>query len=93
VEGWPDHRILEFALFFAIPQGDVNDLAHALIEHFGSLAGVLDASVEELCKVKGVGSHTAIFLRMLPTVAQRYHRQHPAGSEGGAGSLFLRRPK
>ena len=74
VEGWPDHRILEFALFFAIPQGDVNDLAHALIEHFGSLAGVLDASVEELFKVKGVGSHTAIFLRMLPTVAQRYQK-------------------
>lgn len=74
VEGWPDHRILEFALFFAIPQGDVNDLAHDLINHFGSLAGVLDASVDELCKVKGVGSHTAIFLRMLPTVAQRYQK-------------------
>ena len=24
---------------------------------------------------------------------ERHHRQHPAGSEGGAGSLFLRRPK
>ena len=84
VEGWPDHRILEFALFFAIPQGDVNDLAHALIEHFGSLAGVLDASVEELCKVKGVGSHTAIFLRMLPTVAQQEAKEELAPYFSGA---------
>ena len=72
VEGWPDHRVLEFALFFAIPQGDVNDLAHELIDHFGSLSGVLDASFDDLRKVKGVGAHTAVFLRMLPTVAQRY---------------------
>lgn len=72
LEGWPDHRVLELLLFYTIPQGDVNDLAHELVERFGSLAGVLDASVEELKKVKGVGDHTAVFLRMLPTVLGRY---------------------
>ena len=72
LEGWPDHRVLELLLFYAIPQGDVNDLAHELVEQFGSLAGVLDASVEELKKVKGVGDHTAVFLRMLPAVLGRY---------------------
>ena len=72
LEGWPDHRVLELLLFYTIPQGDVNDLAHELVELFGSLAGVLDASVEELKKVKGVGDHTAVFLRMLPAVLGRY---------------------
>lgn len=72
IEGWPDHRVLELLLFYTIPQGDVNELAHELIEQFGSLSGVLDASVEELCKVKGVGEHTAVFLRMLPAVLGRY---------------------
>ena len=72
IEGWPDHRVLELLLFYTIPQGDVNGLAHELIEQFGSLSGVLDASVEELCKVKGVGEHTAVFLRMLPAVLGRY---------------------
>ena len=43
VEGWQDYRILELLLFYAQPQGDVNPLAHELIETFGSLAGVLDA--------------------------------------------------
>ena len=42
LEGWPDHRVLELLLFYTIPQGDVNDLAHELVERFGSLAGVLD---------------------------------------------------
>ena len=72
LEGWPDHRVLELLLFYTIPQGDVNDLAHELVERFGSLAGVLDASVEELKKVKGVGDHTAVFLRLLPAVLGRY---------------------
>ena len=41
--GWPDHRVLELILFYAIPQGDVNPLAHELIDRFGSLDRVLDA--------------------------------------------------
>ena len=72
IEGWPDHRVLELLLFYSIPQGDVNGLAHELIERFGSLAGVLDASVDELYKVKGVGEHTAVLLRMLPALLGRY---------------------
>ena len=72
LEGWPDHRVLELLLFYAIPQGDVNDLAHVLIDRFGSLAGVLDASVDELKKVPGVGEHTAVLLRLIPALSGRY---------------------
>ena len=35
--GWPDHRVLELILFYAIPQGDVNPLAHELIDRFGDI--------------------------------------------------------
>ena len=72
LEGWPDHKVLELLLCYAIPQGDVNGLAHELVERFGSLAGALDASVEELKKVPGVGEHTAVLLRMLPALLGRY---------------------
>lgn len=67
-----DHQLLELMLFYAVPQGDVNPLAHRLINHFGSFAAVLDAKPEELRKVKGVGDHTALFLSMFPQVMRRY---------------------
>ena len=67
-----DHQLLELLLFYAVPQGDVNGLAHTLIRQFGSLAGVLDAAPAELQKVKGVGEHTALLLSMLPQLMRRY---------------------
>ena len=67
-----DHQLLELMLFYAVPQGDVNPLAHRLINHFGSFAAVLDANPEELRKVKGVGGHTALFLSMFPQILRRY---------------------
>ena len=78
VEGWSDHRILELLLFYAIPQGDVNELAHRLVDHFGSLAWVLDASAEELKKVSGVGEHTAVLLKLVPAIGGRYQEQRGA---------------
>lgn len=72
IEGWPDHRVLELILFYAIPQGDVNPLAHELIDRFGSLSGVLDALPEELKRVKGMGEHSAAMLKLFPAVVGRY---------------------
>jgi len=72
LEGWPDHRALELLLFYALPQGDVNPLAHELMDRFGSLAGVLDAPVDELCRVKGVSEHTAVLLKLIPALGGRY---------------------
>ena len=76
IEGWPDHRVLELILFYAIPQGDVNPLAHLLVDHFGSLTGVLHATYDQLVKVKGVGHNTAVLLQLIPAVAARYMRQN-----------------
>lgn len=75
-----DHQLLELLLFFGVPQGDVNPLAHRLINHFGSFAAVLDAKPEDLQKVKGVGEHTALLLSLLPQVMRRY-QQSRAGNE------------
>lgn len=81
LEGWPDHRILELLLYFAIPQRDVNSLAHELVERFGSLSGVLDASVDELKKVPGVGEHTTTLLQLIPALGRRYVEQRSSPGE------------
>ena len=82
LEGWPDHRVLELLLFFAIPQGDVNPLAHELIDRFGSLAKVLDASPDELRKVPGLGEHSIALIQMTPAISGRY-----AGQRSGPGEI------
>lgn len=60
-----EHEQLEKLLFGVIPQGNTNPLAHQLMDHFGSLYGVLTAHPEELTKIPGVGYRTAQFLHDL----------------------------
>ena len=71
-EDFHDHQLLELLLCYAIPQGDVNGLAHALLDQFGSLAGVFDALPPSLTRVDGVGAHTAVLLKLIPKLAGRY---------------------
>ena len=59
LSGFSQHEVLELLLTYAIPQRDVNPLAHALITRFGSLGGVLEASESELLQVPGVGPRSA----------------------------------
>lgn len=72
LDHFPPHKQLELLLYYAIPQGDVNTLSHQLIDHFGSISGVFDASIEELQKIKGVGEHTAILLKLIPALSRAY---------------------
>ena len=75
LEGFADHEALELLLYYAIPRRDTNELAHRLMDDFGSLAGVLDASAQELQQVEGVGENTAAFLKLLPELTRVYYSQ------------------
>lgn len=72
LEPFSELHALEILLFFSRKQGDVNPLAHALINHFGSLAGVLDAAPEDLEKIPGVGENTVVLLKLIPAMAAKY---------------------
>lgn len=67
-----DVQALELLLFYVIPRADTNPIAHELLDHFGSFSQVLEASVEDLCKVKGMGENAAQFLTMIPQVGRFY---------------------
>lgn len=66
-----DHRLLELLLFYSIPREDTNELAHNLLNKFGSLAGVVKASPKELKKVSGVGDNTAVMLSSMGELCVR----------------------
>lgn len=74
LSSFTEHEVLELLLMYAIPQRDVNPLAHALVAHFGSLASVLDADESELMRVPGVGKHTALLLSLMPHLFGYYQR-------------------
>lgn len=72
LDNFTDIQVLELALFYCIPQKDTNPIAHALLDHFGSLSQVLEASPEELRKVKGIGENTATFLSLITQIGRFY---------------------
>ena len=72
LDHFSDVQVLELLLFYAIARQDTNPIAHRLLEHFGSLSQVLEAPVEELCKVEGVGENTAVYLRLVTQVGRYY---------------------
>ena len=72
LDGFDDHNVLELLLFYALPRQDTNPLAHALLDHFGSLDAVLEAPREELLKVPGIGENAATLLQLVPAVSRRY---------------------
>ncbi len=72
LDSFTEHQVLELLLFYAVPQRDTNLTAHALIDFFGSLSQVLDASPEELKQVPGVGDHAALLLSLVPQLSRVY---------------------
>lgn len=72
LEHFSDLRTLELLLFYSRLQGDVNPLAHTLLDTFGSLAGVLDADPNRLMEIPGVGQNTTILLKLIPSMSAKY---------------------
>ena len=72
LSGFTDIQVLELLLFYCIPRKDTNPIAHRLLAHFGSLSQVLEAPVEELQKVEGVGENAALFLHLTTEVSRFY---------------------
>ncbi len=75
------HNVLELLLFYSIPRQDTNEIAHELMNRFGSLSDVFDAPFEELVTVTGIKEHSATLLKLIPAIARRYMLDKNHGSE------------
>ena len=72
LDNFDELQVLELLLFYAIPRQDTNPLAHRLLERYGNLAQVLEAPVEDLAKVPGIGPGAATFLHLVRDAGRYY---------------------
>lgn len=74
-----EHEQLELLLFYAIPRCNTNETAHRLLNTFGSISAIIDAPIEEIERVPGVGAGAGTFFRLLhellPIYAKRRSRE------------------
>ncbi|WP_309396608.1 JAB domain-containing protein [Cerasicoccus maritimus] len=70
-----DHEAVELLLTLCIPRRDVKPLAKSLLARYGSLKGILDAPLEELQLIEGIGSVTPVALRIIKETMLLYLHQ------------------
>ena len=74
-DGMASHEILEILLYGTIPRGDTNEIAHHLLDEFGSISNLIEADPHEIAKTAGVGIKSAVFLSLLHELVLRYERE------------------
>jgi DNA repair protein RadC len=73
LDNFEEHEVLEYLLFHCVPRINTNGLAHLLLEEFGSLHQVLDATPQDLQRVKGVGERVATSLSFFSSFCRYYY--------------------
>src|ERR1700712_375640 len=76
-----DYEMLELLLFRLIPRRDTKPIAKALIERFGTLAGVMGAPIALLQEINGIGEAVALDLKLIASVAQRMLKSEIKGKQ------------
>lgn len=70
--GFHDYEIIELLLTLGTPVRDCKAPAKAALSRFETLQGVMEASTDELCRVKGIGPKNALGIKLIKAVADRY---------------------
>jgi DNA repair protein RadC len=81
LDGFHDYEVIELLLTLGTPRKDCKDAAKAALSRFKSLQGVIEASPEELCEVKGLGTKNIIGIKMIRAVAERYLKKKLIGKD------------
>lgn len=71
LDNFSDIEALEILLYYAIPRQDTNIIAHSLINRFGSLTNVFNATVPELTTIPGIGENAAALITLVPQLMKR----------------------
>ena len=76
LESFIDYEIVELLLTLGTPMKDCKQMAKTAVKSFGGLRGVLDASLDDLQKIKGVGSSNAFGIKLFQAISERLSKEH-----------------
>ncbi len=72
LEGFHDYEIIELLLTLGTPRTDCKQPAKNALKKFGSLKAVLEAQIEDLKEIKGIGDKNVFGLKITQAVSRRY---------------------
>ena len=75
IDAFHDYEVLELLLSYAIPLKDVKPLAKDLLKKFGTIKGVMDAEQQELEKITGMGTHSAVLIKLVKELGALYLKE------------------
>lgn len=76
-----DEEIVELLLTLATPRRDCKQIAREVLQRFDGLAGVLEASIDQLQQVSGIGPKNALGLRLVHEVARKFLQERLKGRD------------
>lgn len=74
LDAFRDYEVVEFILTYAQARKDTKPRAKDLLKTFGSLRGIVEAPLEKLKEVKGIGEHSAVLFKLVKAASERYLR-------------------
>jgi len=72
LQGFHDYEVIELLLTLGTPRSDCKQSAKDALKTFGSLQAVLEANIEDLQTINGIGPSNVFGLKLTQTVARRY---------------------
>lgn len=73
--GFLDYEVVELLLTLGTPRRDCKPIAKAVVQKFGGLQEVLEASPQELRQIKGLGPHNIFGLKLFQALSERYAKE------------------
>ena len=74
LDSFHEHEVLELLLYYCYPMRDTNEIAHKMLNTFGSLHNLFETDVEVLVDTLDCTENVAILLNLIPALANRYYR-------------------
>lgn len=78
-DGFSDHEIIEMLLFYTHPRRNTNEIAHELMNRFGSIAGIIEANYNDLTQVKYITEGAATLFKIIPKFLPIYYNSKNNG--------------